>query len=436
MKTNKIIIAFWLIGSFVNAQTVSINSDLKTLINQSFSYFPKMKELQQQVETNTYRAEGTKSGYLPTISANAGYMYVAPISQVLFPTGPGQFTTLYFQPNNNFTSAITLNQTLYDFGKVKANVEKAKDDIKISKANIEANKALLAAQVANIYYSIIYLKKAMDVQDSLLFTLFESKKLIDSRVKNGDALELDALTVKNNIDNANNRKADLQNMLDKQMNLLNYTVGQTSVKTNTQTNFDFNVGSSIADSATATAQKFNPDIQITKLKIEQAKHDISVNKAAALPVLSLNGALGYKNGYQPDIFQVRFNYLVGVNLSVPLYQGGRYLKQTKVAESTLLQNQFSLESTNNALRRDIAQAIDDIKLNEEKVKNTTSMVQQAELALKIAKSRYTNGTIIYVELFTAQNNLQNAQLSKLQYEYQLCIAKIELTRLTGAAYWL
>jgi outer membrane protein TolC len=436
MKTIKIIIALLLIGSFVNAQTISINNDLKTLINQSFSYFPKMKELQQQVQTNTYREEGTKSGYLPTISANAGYMYVAPVSQVLFPSGPGQFTTLYFQPNNNFTSAVTLNQTLYDFGKVKANVEKAKDDIKISKANIDANKALLAAQVANIYYSTIYIKKAMDVQDSLLVTLQESKKLIDSRVKNGDAIELDALTVKNNIDNANNRKADLQNMLDKQTNLLYYTVGQTKINTTSQTNFDFNVGSMLADSATATAQKTNADVILTKLRIDQAKHDINVNKAAALPVLSLNGAIGYKNGYQPDIFQVRFNYLVGVNLSVPLYQGGRYLKQTKVAESTLLQNQFSLESTNNTLRRDIAQALDDIKLNEEKVKNTTGMVQQAELALKIAKSRYKNGTIIYVELFTAQNNLQSAQLSKLQYEYQLCLAKIELTRLTGATYWM
>ena len=56
MKTTKIIIALLLIGTFVNAQTVSINDDLKTLINQSFSYFPKMKELQQQVETNNYRA--------------------------------------------------------------------------------------------------------------------------------------------------------------------------------------------------------------------------------------------------------------------------------------------------------------------------------------------------------------------------------------------
>ena len=436
MKTNKIIIALLLIGSLVNAQNISINNDLKTLINQSFSYFPKMKELQQQVTTSTYREEGMKSGYLPTVSANMGYTYVAPISQVLFPTGPGQYSTLYFQPNNNFTSSLSLNQTLYDFGKVKANVEKAKDDIKISNANIEVNKALLAAQVATIYYSIIYIKKAINVQDSLLFTLGQSKKLIDSRVKNGDALELDALTVKNNIDNADNRKADLQNMLDKQINLLYYTVGQTKLNTNAQTNFDFNVGSTLADSATATAQKLNPDVILTKLRIDQAKHDIGVNKASALPVLSLNGAIGYKNGYQPDIFQVRFNYLVGVNLSVPLYQGGRYLKQTKVAESTLLQSQFSLESTNNTLRRDIAQALDDIKLNEEKVKNTTSMVQQAELALKIAKSRYTNGTIIYVELFTAQNNLQSAQLSKLQYEYQLCLAKIELTRLTGATYWM
>ena len=435
MNTKKILISFLLIGSFAQAQNTPINSDLKTLINQSFSYFPKMKELQQQVETNVYREQANKSGYLPTVSASAGYSYLAPISQVALPLGPLPYPTLYFQPNNNFNSALNLSQTIYDFGKVKANVEKAKDDIKISKVNLEANRSLLAAQVANIYYSIIYLKKAISVQDSTLFTLYESKKQIDSRVKNGDALELDALTVKNNIDNGDNRKADLQNMLDKQINLLHYTVGQATINTTVQTNFDFNVGSSTADSATATAQKLNPDILLSKLKIEQAKHDINVNKAAALPVLNLIGSLGYKNGYQPDIFQVRFNYLVGVNLSVPLYQGGRYLHQTKVAESSLIQSQFSLESANNNLQRDIAQAITDIKLNEEKVQNTTSMVEQAQMAMSIAKSRYKNGTIIYVELFNAQNNLQAAQLSKLQYEYQLCLAKIELARLTGAAYW-
>ncbi len=435
MKRKQILSAFLILSGLINAQSVSINSNLKTLINQSFSYFPKMKELQQQITTNTYRADALKSGYLPTVTASANYSYIAPISQIQLPVGPGEYKNLPFQPNNNFTSALTLNQTIYDFGKVKSNVEKAKDDIKISKANVEANKALLAAQVANIYYSILYLKKAISVQDSLLFTLDESKKLMDSRVKNGDALELDKFTVKNNIDYANNRKADLQNMQDKQVNLLYYTVGQTTIENNSQTNFDFNIGSNTVDSATAIAQKSNADILLSNLKIDQAKHDLDINKAAALPVLSVTGSAGYRNGYQPDIYQVRFNYLVGVNLSVPLYQGGRYLRQTKVSQSALLQNKLSLESTNNTLRKDIAQAIEDIQLNEEKVKNTTSMVEQAELALRIATSRYRNGTLIYVELFTAQYNLQNAQLSKLQYEYQLCISKIELARLTGAAYW-
>jgi outer membrane protein len=434
MKTIKILITVLLLVQVAGAQAPAVNPDLKALINQSFSYFPKMKELQQQVETNVYRAEGAKSGYLPTVSANVGYTYLAPISQTKFPIGPGEYTTLYFQPNNNFTSALTLNQTIFDFGKVKASVEKAKDDIKVSRANVEANKALLAAQVANIYYSIVYLKKAIVVQDSTLFTLRESKKLIDSRFKNGDALELDALTVKNNIDNADNRKADLQNMLDKQINLLYYTSGKSDLS-NAEVNFDFNVGSALADSANTAAQKTNPDLVLTRLKIDQAKHDINLSKASALPVLNLTGSVGYKNGYQPDIFQVRFNYLVGVSLSIPLYQGGRYIHQTKAAESSLLQNQFSLENANSSLRRDIAQAIDDIKLNEEKIKNTTSMVQQAEMAMSMARARYKNGTIIYVELFTAQNNLQSAQLSKLQYEYQLCLAKIELTRLTGVAYW-
>ena len=181
MKTTKLIITLFMVVNFVLAQNTPINNDLKTLINQSFNYFPKMKELQQQVQTNTYKEQASKSGYLPSISANAGYMYVAPISQVQFPGGPGQYTTLYFQPNNNFTSALTLNQTIYDFGKVKANIEKAKDEIKISNANIDANKSLLAAQVANIYYSIIYLNKAIAVQDSMLITLNDNKKLIENR---------------------------------------------------------------------------------------------------------------------------------------------------------------------------------------------------------------------------------------------------------------
>lgn len=434
MKTIKILITSFLLSGIINAQTTSVNPDLKTLINKSFDYFPRMKELQQQVQTNVYREEATKSGYLPSVSANVGYTYLTPISQTQFPLAPGEYTTLYFQPNNNFTSALTLNQTLFDFGKVKANVEKAKDDIKVSKANVEANKAMLAAQVSTIYYSIIYLKKAISVQDSTLLTLGESKKLIDSRFKNGDALELDGLTVKNNIDNASNRKADLQNMLNKQMNLLAYTSGQTSLSTG-EVSFDFNVSAAQADSATSTAQKTNSDLVLTKLKIEQAKHDINLSKASALPVLNLTGSIGYKNGYQPDIFKVRLNYLVGVSLSVPLYQGGRFIHQTKAAESMLRQNQLSLDNINNSLRRDIAQALDDVRLNEEKIVNTSSMVQQAEMAMRIAKARYKNGTLIYVELFNAQNNLQGAQLSKLQYEYQLCLAKIELTRLTGAVYW-
>ena len=435
MKTTKLILTLLLIGSFVKSQTSTVNPDLKTLINQSFSYFPKMKELQQQVTTSVYRADGTNSAYMPAVTANVGYSYVNPISQVAFPLAPGEYTTLYFQPHNNFSSAINISQTIYDFGKVKATVEKAKDDIKISRANLDVNKALLAAQVSNIYYSIIYLKKAINVQDSLLFTLGQSKKLIDSRLKNGDALELDVLTVKNNIDNADNRKADLQNMLDKQMSLLYYTVGQTSINADPKTNFDFNVLTGQGDSAITLAQKSSPDVLLSQLKIDQAKHDILLNKATALPLLSLNGSLGYKNGYQPDIYAVRFNYLVGVNLAIPLYQGGRYLYQTRVAKSTLLQSQYSFENTNTQLRRDVDQVTADIHLNEEKVRNTTSMVEQAELALNMAQSRYKNGTIIYVELFTAQNNLQNAQLSKLQYEYQLCLAKIELTRLTGVVYW-
>ena len=64
-----------------------------------------------------------------------------------------------------------------------------------------------------------------------------------------------------------------------------------------------------------------------------------------------------------------------------------------------------------------------------------SQIQTAASAEQIASSRYLNGIGLNKDITDAAVNLERAQLTQLQYEYQLCLAKVEFARLTGVKYW-
>ncbi len=432
MKKSLLIFIVSICVSFSYAQPI-IDNELKALIQKSFTFFPRVKELEQQVEITSIREDITRSGYRPTITGAVTYNYIDPISIINIPTGPGTFNEIRTQPNGNQNANITINQLLYDFGRAKHNLEKSKYDILIASDNLEASKGSLASQVASIYYSVIYLQNSIAVQDSVISYYKEFKTLIDSRVKQGDALEFDALSAQNNIDQAENKKVDLINTMQKQLNLLAYSTGESTRPSSNE--LDFQTVFTNFDSLVQQARQKNKELSITKNRILQQEQEIQLSKANLLPTLNLNGALGVRNGYQPDIHQNRFNYLIGAGINIPIYTGQRNSNQIKIAESSLKAFRYSSEAQLANTSRDINQAMIDIQSSNERLKNTESQIKQTARALALAKSRFANGTITYVELINAQTNLQQANLFKLQYQYQRTLAKIELARLTGNTYW-
>lgn len=409
------------------------NADLKNLINRSFSYFPKFRELEQTVVVNRQRVELAALGNRPVISASGLYNYMAPVPEIPFPDGNGNVKDVKFQPNHNFNTGINVSAPIYNFGRTKLAIERAKLDVQQSQNTIEYNKAQLAAQVATIYYTIIYLQKAIAVQDTAIAVLEANRRLMENKFKNGDALKIDVLTLQNNIDLEQNRKVDLQNNLEKQYNLLQYAAGQNNIAT--VSGFDFAGAAVDQPNALKAAQTNNVEYAIAQQRIRQAETDLALSKLSNRPSLNINGGTGFRNGYQPQIQQMRFNYAIGMGVSVPIYNGGRTKKQVQLAQSAVTQNELAVESLNNQYQRDIAQAVTDVRSNEERAKTAEEQILIAREALRLAQSRYNNGISTQVELLNANANLQKVELSELQYRYQLALAHIELARLTGVTYW-
>jgi outer membrane protein len=89
----------------------------------------------------------------------------------------------------------------------------------------------------------------------------------------------------------------------------------------------------------------------------------------------------------------------------------------------------------NDFHRDINQSLTDIQSNLDRIKNTEGQIEQNRVALEITASRFKNGVATNLDLTNASTNLQKAALTRLQYEYQLCLAKLQLANLAGVRYW-
>ena len=153
------------------------------------------------------------------------------------------------------------------------------------------------------------------------------------------------------------------------------------------------------------------------------------------PSVFVGAEAGAKNGYVPAVNEIKFNYNAGIALKIPIYEGGRTKKQVALSQTLVKQNELAIETLNSSYRKDLEQALTDLSSNLERIKNTEGQIDQAKYANKLAESRFQNGVGTNLELTNASTNLQRAELTKLQYQYQFCLAKVELARLMGYKYW-
>lgn len=412
-----------LIGSTTSMAQGLINGELKNLLNQSLQYFPKVKEVQQSVQLAEDKLALTQLNKYPDITLDASYAYVQPKIEVAF----GE-KTFQFAPVHNVSGALNGSYTLFDFGRLESAIQKAKLELQTSKHVAEQLKHSLFFQISQLYYQIIYAKKAIEIQNQVLQLLTENKTIIETQLKNGNAIQLDLLTIQSKIDNELNRKIDLETNLLKLLNLLNYATGVNAIK---ETQLSVSLKNYTSEEAMQMALIHNPSIAIAKDKVNVTKADVAITKLNERPYVGMKASVGSRNGYLPQINDPRFNYNAGIGFSVPLFNGGKIKQQIKIQERSLALSETNVASQIHDFEKDIQAALIDIQSNQARIKNAATQIEQAALAQKLSVSKLKNGTATPIEITSTNADYQRALLNQLQYQYQLCNAQLELIKLMG-----
>ena len=417
MKKYSSLFMFLMLACLGNAQT------LNELIGSAVTNYPKIKELQGNVALADAKIQLAKSGYQPNIAINGSYNYVAPVSKANF-----LGKEIQFQPNHNYNTYLSVSQTIWDFGRTNASVQRAKEEQAQVKENLKASELGLAYQVAVLYNNIVLLQKNIALQDAQIKLAYDNYKLVENKIKNGDALSYDLVNADVRVKVAENKKVDLLNQLEKQLNLLKFYTGNEQAQV-TATSFES--GKDAASNATSG----NMDIALANSRLHAAQVDYKTSVSNFLPNLFANGNAGWKNTYLPNIKEMRFNYVVGAGLNIPIYDAGKALAQRKMAKLAIETAKQNLLYAQQAANKDVLQAQADFNANQTRLQNTAAIVKQAEAAFNLAQSRYKNGTLTWLDLENARISAEDARFSLIQLEYQLALNKLEMNRIAGVRFW-
>ena len=433
-KIITVLLVFAALIQFAQAQDKPIPADLKSLVEQSFSNYPKVESMSQLVQMSEVQVELGKDGYLPVVTGNLNYKRIYPTPSMTLPLPNIPPVNIQFTPASNYNAQIDVVQPLIDFN-TATRIGKAKSNLTASKDNLESFKTQLAYQIAQVYYSIIFLNKSIEVQAQQMDLLKASLHQIKVKIQNGSALKYDLLSTQVQYTNTENYYTDLQNQLSKQYNTLNMLTGHSDHNYITDTAIDLQIFDLASDSILAIAKTNNPDIKIAKDKIETARWDVLSANRLRLPTMNLNAGGGFKNGYVPHIETSKFNYYVGLGITIPILPSSRPAKQKQIASISLNTNKLELETQTKTLTNNVLNALEDVQKNDKKLATCDDLVEQAHTALDLATQRYKEGVNTNLDLLTAQTNYQNALLCKLQFGYNLIISKMQVSQLAGFKWW-
>lgn len=418
-KTIYILIAFYIHTSWqVMAQSETANITLNQCVDAALINNPSIKESENEVSISAMGIKMAQSGLYPAVSVE----------------GSGGLSNEYRLEDDYKigTAKLTIDQLLWQKGKVKSFIEQAHFIKEASIASLEARKQELIVSVKKIYYTCLqqnqlYLVAQDNVSKAELFLEYARE-----RYKIGVGRKSDVLKAESDLAEAEFERDSYLNSLKQAKNELSMLTG-FSINSLSELEDTWQIDKLViyrkqADSLFIIAFQNYPELQIiNNLGLSQLAK-IQETKAEFYPRIGVSA--GYDWNYNP-IVQEQRGWYSAIALRWNIFNGNerRYRLQSEQLRKTNYENQS--EEMKNFLIKEVSNCLISIKEAENQITLTNKLMKTTSENLEIAKSQFNVGTGSMLELTDVRIKNLSAKQKNIQAIVAFKIALSNLERLIG-----
>jgi len=409
-----------LMGDVVNPQdTVSMGDlswrtaftdpQLQQLIDTALAHNTDMRTLQLTIEQAQNNVKAAKWGYAPTLSFTPQFNY----------QNSGGSNTW------NVTVPLSASWQIGVFGQTTTSVRKSKAQVSYYQDYKQAVQVSLAANIANLYYSLVMLDRELTIAE-------ETEKLWDESLESTRALYEAGLfqssavyQMEASVAEVRTEIVDLRNSILTTEAALCLLLAEPPHHIQRAPFGSFQMPEELHLGLPVRLLDARPDVRQAASNMAIAYYGTQQARQAFFPTITIEGLFGMAASPAQLIAQVV------AKVVQPVFAAGKLSAQLKNSKLEQEKARIQFEQTLLNAGNEVYQYLHACNTAQEKSEFIDTRVTALQNAYDATTDLMNNGSTTYLEVLTAQESLLSAQLSQVQNRYEAIQALINLYSALG-----
>ncbi len=361
--------------------------------------------------------------------------YVDPnsINRQAFDNSPNTLS-LAFQPKWTTNAQAELSQIIFDPGVMVA-LQARKRLEELAQQNLDLTEQQLRIAVTKAYYNTLIAEKRKGLIDQNVVRITQLEKETRAIYETGFAEKLDVDRITIALTNLKTEENRVKQLVDLTYMALKFQMGMpldekvALADTLSETYIDKEI---LSHSLEFEKRK---EFQLMTLQNKLYGYDLKRYKLGGLPTLVAFGNYGYTLYNSSKLFDPvdkwQQSALVGVKLTVPVFDGLQRRNKMLQAKYTYQKSQNDIENLKYALELEKESARITLESNISSLENQQKNMKLAEEVYNTTKVKYKEGVGSNLEVMNAESALKEAQTNYFGALYDAINARIDLQKALG-----
>ncbi|HEY2678551.1 MAG TPA: TolC family protein [Steroidobacteraceae bacterium] len=407
------------------------------VIERALCESPQSRSAWAEIKRAAAEVGISKSAYLPTLSADAKYVYQH--NNVTQLSGD-QLQSEFAKGVNEET--LSLGWVLYDFGVRSASLKNSQELLLATQANQNASLQSVLARSAKDYFTAQAANANVQSKRRIEAAARENLDAAAARVIKGVAPITDQLQATTALAQGTYERVKSEGDLRAAIGMLAVDMSLSPEETLNLPEMDFGA---LPDTLFVRgvhdlledARQTHPRVLAAAAQWQASLANIHFVRAKGLPVLKLVGETDRSNQPvgaslgQPEYPALTRNNYIGVKIEIPLFEGFNRGYQIKEAEAQADVQEQALRDVQQQVAVGVWVSVQALQTDTENLRNTDVVLQSAKEALDAAQHRYRMGAGNILELLSAQNTLSSSEQQRIQAQLDWRTARLQLAASLG-----
>ncbi len=384
---------------------------------------PGIKSADYTVLASRARLKEAQAGWYPSANATAGYTANRAVRKNIFDPFSSRIDTYEAK-----AAGLTVNQTLYDFGRTKAAAGLGADSLGIARRGKERAELSAATDVKINYYGQLAAQRLREVRKEAVAQYGRQLLAAQSHFSAGTKPKYDVTKAEVDLSAARLQLLQAEHQVQLARAALNAAMNKTAApEYSIEDTLDYVRLDIALDEIVAAACGFNPELKAQEEVVRAGGHKLSLSRSNYYPVLA--GFAGYN--FSGSVAPISEGWNAGVAVSLNLFNGFSDSNKIAEAENSLSADRMKLDELKLLVSLQARRSFLSLQNADDSIRSASLQVKQASENLEIAAARYETGLGSPVEVADATVSYGQAKQTLIQALYDYKRSQTEIENIMG-----